>query len=38
MTTLVARTNRDVYRAAVISERVGNDFVTGMQVAKLNEL
>ncbi len=38
MTTVVAMTNRDVYRAAVISERVENDFVTGMQVAKLNEL
>ena len=38
MTTIVAMTNIDVYRAAVISERVQNDFVTGMQVAKLNEL
>ena len=38
MTTIVAMTNRDMYRAAVISERVDNDFVTGMQVAKLNEL
>ena len=38
MTTVVAVTNRDMYRAAVISERVENDFVTGMQVAKLNEL
>ena len=38
MTTVVAMTNIDVYRAAVISERVQNDFVTGMQVAKLNEL
>ena len=27
-----------MYRAAVISQRVENDFVTGMQVAKLNEL
>ena len=38
MTTVVAMTNRDMYRAAVISERVENDFVTGMQGAKLNEL
>ena len=38
MTTIVALTNRDMYRAAVISQRVENDFVTGMQVAKLNEL
>ena len=38
MTTIIAVTNRDVYRAAVISQRVGNDFVTGLQVAKLNEL
>ena len=38
MTTVVAMTNRDMYRAAVISERVENDFVTGIQVAKLNEL
>ena len=38
MTTIVAMTNRDIYRAAVISERVESDFVTGMQVAKLNEL
>ena len=38
MTTIVAMTNRDMYRAAVISERVENDFVTGVQVAKLNEL
>lgn len=38
MTTIVAITNRDVYRAAVISQRVENDFVTGLQVAKLNEL
>ena len=38
MTTIVAVTNRDMYRAAVISQRVQNDFVTGMQVAKLNEL
>ena len=38
MITIVAMTNRDMYRAAVISERVENDFVTGVQVAKLNEL
>lgn len=38
MTTVVAMTNRDMYRASVISERVEHDFVTGMQVAKLNEL
>ena len=38
MTTIVAVTNRDMYRAAVISQRVDNDFVTGLQVAKLNEL
>ena len=38
MTTIVAMTNRDMYRAAVISQRVKNDFVTGMQVAKLSEL
>lgn len=38
MTTIVAVTSRDMYRAAVISERVQNDFVTGLQVAKLNEL
>ena len=38
MTTIVAMTNRDMYRAAVISQRVGNDFVIGLQVAKLNEL
>ena len=38
MTTIVAMTNRDMYRAAVISQRVKNDFVTGLQVAKLNEL
>ena len=31
-------TNRDMYRAAVISQRVQNDFVTGLQVAKLHEL
>ncbi len=38
MTTIVAVTSRDIYRAAVISQRVQNDFVTGLQVAKLNEL
>ena len=38
MTTIVAMTNRDMYRAAVISQRVENDFVMGLQVAKLNEL
>ena len=38
MTTIVAVTNRDMYRAAVISQRVESDFVTGLQVAKLNEL
>ena len=38
MTTIVAITNRDMYRASVISQRVENDFVTGLQVAKLNEL
>ena len=38
MTTLVAITSRDVYRASVISSRVDNDFVVGLQVAKLNEL
>ena len=38
MTTIVAVTSRDMYRAAVISQRVENDFVIGLQVAKLNEL
>ena len=38
MTTIVAVTSRDMYRAAVISLSVQNDFVTGLQVAKLNEL
>ena len=38
MTTIVAMTNRDMYRVAVISQRVENDFVMGLQVAKLNEL
>ena len=38
MTTLVAITSRDVYRASVISSRVESDCVVGLQVAKLNEL
>ena len=38
MTMIVAVTNRDMYRATVISQRVKNDFVTGIQVAKLSEL
>ena len=38
METIVAVTNKDLYRAAVIASRVENDFVTGLQVAKLNEL
>ena len=38
MTTIVAVTNKDLYRAAVIASRVENNFVTGLQVAKLNEL
>ena len=38
MTTIVAVTNKVLYRAAVISQRVQNNFVTGLQVAKLNEL
>ena len=38
MTAIVTMTNREVYRVAVISQRVENDFVTGLQVAKLNEL
>lgn len=38
MTTIVAMTDRDIYRATVISQRVQNDFVTGMQVTKINEL
>ena len=37
-TMAVAVTNKDLYRAAIISQRVENDFVTGLQVAKLNEL
>ena len=38
MTTIVTVTSRDMYRAAVISQRVDNDFVTSLQVAKINEL
>ena len=38
MTTIVAVTNRDMYRASVISQIVESDFVAGLQVAKLNEL
>lgn len=38
MTTIIAVTNKDLYRATVIASRVENDFVTGLQVAKLNEL
>ena len=38
MTTIVTVTSRDLYRAAVISQRVESDFTTGLQVAKLNEL
>ena len=38
MTTIVALTNRDRYRAAVILQRVQNDFVAGLQMAKLSEL
>ena len=38
MTTVVAVTNKDLYRATVISSRVGNNFITCLQVAKLNEL
>ena len=38
MTTIVAVTSKDLYRAAIIASRVENDFVTGLQVAKLNEL
>ena len=38
MTAIVTMTNREVYRAVVISKRIENDFVTGLQVAKLNEL
>ena len=38
MTTVIAMTIRDLYRASVIASRVGNDFVAGLQTAKLNEL
>ena len=38
MTTIVAVTNKDLYRAAVIDSRLENDFVVGLHVAKLNEL
>ena len=38
MSTIVAVASRDMYRAAVISQRVESDFVAGLQVAKLNEL
>jgi hypothetical protein len=38
MTTIVAVTGKDLYRASVISSRVKNDFVAGLQTAKLNEL
>ena len=38
MTTIIAVTNMDLYRATVIASRVENNFVTGLQVAKLNEL
>ena len=38
MTTIIAVTNKDLYRAAVIASRVENNFVTGLQVAKLSEL
>ena len=38
MTTIVAVTNKDLYRAAVIASRLENDFVVGLQVAKLNDL
>ena len=33
MTTIVAVTNKDLFRAAVIASRVENNFVTGLQVA-----
>ena len=33
MTTIVAVTNKDLYRAAVIASRLENDFVVGVQVA-----
>ena len=38
MNTAVVLSNKDLYRAMVISQRVESDFVTGLQVAKLNEL
>ena len=38
MTTIVAVTDKDLYRASVIASRVKNDFVAGLQTAKLNEL
>ena len=38
MTTIVAVTDKDLYRASVIASRVKNDFVVGLQTAKLNEL
>ena len=38
MTMIIAVTNKDLYRAAVIASRVENNFVTGLQVAKLSEL
>ena len=38
MAAIVTMTNRDIYRATVISQRVENDFVAGLQVAKLDEL
>ena len=38
MTAIVTMTNRDIYRATVISQRVENGFVAGLQVAKLDEL
>ncbi len=38
MTTIVAVTDKDSYRASVIASRVKNDFVAGLQTAKLNEL
>ena len=38
MTTIVVVTDKDLYRASIISSRVKNDFVAGLQTAKLNEL
>ena len=38
MSTAVVLSNKDLYRAMVISQRVESDFVKGLQVAKLNEL